>query len=264
LLIFCIVRRRIHKELPAVAGWLSIFLISVFFITPYSYLIWTYLPIINNAGSQRLLIPVAFYTSILAGFLVFIAKRKTWLIYLLILFAIGTTILNWGNRRTIPTIDDANLKASIPFGTTWADTHFYALSKWTNPKQLFFAKIPTQNLEVIKGKTEVKDVSRSATLHIYEVDVQSSAELKENTVYFPGWTATFDSKPVLLVPNNYGVITLSLPKGKGDLVLSYQDLPLFQLSKIISVLSLIIIIFYSATYFAKKRFKFNSKVLSRD
>jgi len=263
LTIIYLIKKRGNKKMRTVITlWLILFFVYVFFVLPYSSFIWKYLPVIKDSGSQRILIPVAFCTSLLAGYLATVIKRR-WIIYALILLAICSTILNWGNRRTIPTINDAILRNDLSLSYQWGDEHFYALPKWVNPKQLFFTQIPDKHIEIIQGKAQVIEISRTLTLHTYWVNALTPIKLKENTLYFPGWTATFNGEPVLIQSSNNGVVTLSTPSGKGELKIAYQDLFLFQLTKILSVISLISIILYTLLYFLNKRFKLDSKVLNR-
>ena len=263
LLIILLLRRRAGSAKKIIALWLTLFLIYIFFVLPYSSFIWKYLPLIKDSGSQRILIPVAFCTSLLAGYFTKAIKRK-WIIYALILLAIGSTILNWGNRRVIPTINDAILRSDLSLSYQWGDEHFYALPKWVNPKQQWFTKIPAKHIEITQGKAQVIEISRTSTLHTYKINALTPVKLNENTLYFPGWTATLNGKPILLKPDKNGIITLNLSEGKGVLKIAYQDLFLFQLTKIISIISLILITLYSLIYFLSKRFKLGSKVLSKD
>jgi 4-amino-4-deoxy-L-arabinose transferase-like glycosyltransferase len=249
-LIILLLKKRDGSATKIITLWLTLFFVYIFFVLPYSSFIWKYLPVIKDSGSQRILIPVAFCASLLAGYLATIVKKK-WIIYALILLAIGTTILNWGNRRTIPTIDDAILRNDLSLSYQWGDTHIYALPKWVNPEQQWFTKIPKSHLEILSGNGNVEELQRTSTLHIYKINAQTPLKLRENTLYFPGWTATFNGKSVLLEPDGNGVITLSTPNGKGELIMNYQDLLLFQLTKIISFVSIFLICLYVIIYYLK-------------
>jgi hypothetical protein len=225
LIVFYLLKRKIHKkQKQTIIGWLILLFISIFFITPYSFYIWKYIPFINQSGSQRLLITVAFYMSLLIGYLTIIAKHKTWLIYGLILLAIGTTILNWGQRRVIPTINDATLRSNLSLGTTWADEHFYALPKWVSSKQLFFSNIPTSRLDILDGKANVKEISRSSTVHTYRIDALSPLKIRENTLYFPGWNVTSNGKQIIAYPDSRGIIEFILPTGIQYVNVTYEDI----------------------------------------
>ena len=240
-----------HREMLIM--WTLLFSLTVFLITPYSIFIWKYLPIINQAGSQRLLIIVAIYTSLFAGYVSLNLKKKEFLIYVLVILTIGTTILNWGQRRVISTINDNVLKRDISLGTRWGDTHFYALPKWVNPKQPWFADVPKYHLEILQGKAAIINTYRSSTKHVYDIKAQTNINLKENTLYFPGWTATSNNKFVNIKPDKTGVINLSLPRGRYLLTLSYEDLPMFAISKIISLISVLLIFLYCVFYILKNK-----------
>lgn len=247
-------RKKIKKNNKSIiALYLVLFFSTVFLITPQSIDIWRLLPIINQAGSQRLLIIVAFYTSILSGYISIVYLKKPWIVYAFVLFVIGTTMLNWGQRRVIPTINDNVLKRDISLGTRWGDTHFYALPKWVNPKQPWFADIPKYHLEILQGKAAIINTYRSSTKHVYEINAQTKVKLKENTLYFPGWKAFIDKKELNVIPDKDGIIMLSIPKGSYTLTLNFDDLPLFAFSKLISSISVFIILLYFGFFILKNK-----------
>ncbi len=259
LLVFILVVVLILKKLVSkkhrqiLIMWTLLFSLTVFLITPYSIFIWKYLPIINQAGSQRLLIIAALCTSLFAGYVSLSLKKKEFLIYVLVILAIGTTILNWGQRRVIPTINDNILRQNLSLGTTWGDTHFYAIPKWVNPKQLWFSKIPDSHLEILDGEATLENLNRTSINHRYLVNAKTLTVLKENTLYFPGWSAAINGKPIDIVPDKNGIISLSLPKGNYILTLHFEDLFPFYLSKVISLTSILLILLYSGFYVLKNK-----------
>ena len=264
-IMYYLIKKKVSgKHRQTIISWLTLLFLSIFFITPYSFPIWKHLSFLSQIGSQRLLITVAFYISLLMGYLTLIAKNKVWLIYALIFLAIGTTILNWGHRRVIPTINDSILRSNISLGTTWADSHIYALPKWVNSKQMWFSNIPNSHTDILQGQARIKSLKRTSTFHEYEINATTSLKLRENTLYFPGWTATLNKKNVFLKPDNNGVIILDVPKGKWNLKITYEDLFLFRLAKEVSIISSILIVFYSLFYFSNKKLKLNPKSLNKD
>lgn len=249
ILVVLLAKNKIKKEYKnKVIFWMVLFIFTLFLVTPYSISIWNYLPIMNQAGSQRLLIIIAFYTSILAGYVSFIYLKKSWIIYALILFSIGTTILNWGQRRVIPAINDSVLRQNLPFGIKWGDEHFYALPKWVNPKQLWFSKIPNSHLEILNGEATAKSLNRTSTNHQYLINAKTPIDIKENTLYFPGWSLTSNGKFIPIQTDKRGVITANLPAGLQKIELKYDDLLLFKLSKIVSAFSFLSILVISMAY----------------
>ncbi len=266
IIILLLIKNKMKKGYrKMVIFWIVLFFAAAFLITPYSIFIWRYLPLVNEAGSQRLLILTGFFTSLFAGYVALTYGKRKLIIYGLIIFAVLTTMLNWGQRRVIPAINDNVLKQDISLGTGWGDTHFYALPKWVNPKQPWFADIPKYHLEILQGKASIVNTYRSSTKHVYGINAQTNINLKENTLYFPGWTATSNNKLINIKPDKTGVINLSLPRGKHLLTLSYEDLPMLAITKKISLLSIVLIISYFIYYLFKKIYvKTNSKVLNKD
>ena len=248
-LVVLLAKNKIKKEYRnKVIFWMVLFTFTLFLVTPYSVSIWNYLPIINQAGSQRLLIIIAFYTSVLAGYVSFVYLKKSWIIYALILFSIGTTILNWGQRRVIPTINDSVLRQNLSLGIKWGDEHFYALPKWVDPKQLWFSKIPNSHLEILSGKGAVTNISRTSADHQYLVDAKTPIGIRENTLFFPGWSLKSNGNYIPIQADKRGVITANLPAGLQKIELAYEDLFLFKLAKIVSAVSIFSILFIGLVY----------------
>ena len=253
IVIILIFKNKLKKEYkPTAIFWIILFFLTVFLITPYSIFVWKFLPLVNQAGSQRLLIIAAFFTSLLAGYIGLTYKKNKLFIYGFLIFTIGSTILNWGHRRLIPEINDSVLKQDISQGTKWGDTHFYALPRWVDQKQQWFAKVPKYHLEILQGKAAIINIYRSSTKHIYQINAQTNIDLRENTLYFPGWIANSNGKNVNINPDKRGIINLSLQRGRQLLMLSYEDLPMFFITKKISLLSIALTISYFIYYLFKR------------
>jgi hypothetical protein len=223
------------------------FFITLISITPITKFFWERISFLGYAGTQRLLLLVCFITSFLAGFVVFLKIQK-FRLYCLISFAILSTILNWGQRTLIPNINDKSLIANLPYSTSGGEGHFYANTKWVDPKQLWFSKIPNNHLEILNGEATIKDLSRSLTDHQYLIDAKTPIDIRENTLYFPGWSLKSNGKLIKLQTDKRGVIIAKLPAGLQKIELKYDDLFLFKLSKIISASSIFIILFLGFIY----------------
>ena len=108
--------------------WLIIFFSILFIMHPISTFIWKPFPLFwMLLPFGRLLVIVAFCTSIVAAYFVLNLKNQTKnkiIILLVILLTIGYTILNWGHRRVIPEISDNTLiqnlgKSTLTEGKTF-------------------------------------------------------------------------------------------------------------------------------------------------
>src|SRR4029079_12690534 len=74
----------------------------------------------------------------------------------------------------------------------------------------FMEARPKSHMEVIGGKAKIREVSRNSTSHSYQVDASMEAQLRENTLYFPGWKVLVDGVEVPIAfqdAHNRGVIT---------------------------------------------------------
>ncbi len=237
---------KIHKT--NIMAWLTLFTILILLMIPFSKQLWINLPLISDAGVHRLLILVSLCTSILAGYFALTNAKKKWLIWGIILLAIFSTVLNWGQRRVIPQINDSTLAKSLPYSTSKGEAHFYANTRWVNPKQPWFSQIPPSHLEILNGKAQITNLERLSTEHKYIINASTPITVKENTLYFPGWKATNNGKPINIGPDKNGAISFSLPKGNNQIDLIYKDLFSFYVSKLISSLSIALFIIISLIY----------------
>ena len=258
LSIYLIIRDKFDKKLKnLLIFFLIIFAILVYMILPISKPIWEAIPFLKYSQfSTRLLVLLALCISIIAGIA---AKKinKNWFIVPLCFLTIFYTILNWGNRRTIPTINDDYLKEEFsikpdvsglePSSPIWADLSKSQLR--TKPKS---------NIEIIKGKAIIQEISRNPISHVYKINAESKVELKENTLFFPGWVAMVNNKAYPInykKPSSPGVIIFKLDKGMFDVNIKFTDLPVIILAKWLSLISLLAMAIYALI--PKKLLKFN-------
>jgi len=225
---------------------------------PLSNFIWIYFQSIGSMLTQygRLSLALTFIISIIVGYFTLFIIKKEKLIYLLLIIVIGSTILNWGHRRTIPEVTDVILQKNVPYSTLTEGPSYYVDTIWADPKQFWFSNIPNQHLEIINGQGEVKQLQRTTIMHTYQVIASTPLSLKENTLYFPGWQATCNNKPININPGERGVITFTLAKGNCILKVFYKDLPILLATKIISIISIILIIAFVGLSLSKKLRKF--------
>lgn len=240
-IIVLIIKNKINLKIKSdYIFWLALFLILFFLITPLSRPFWTLLPLFwMLIPFGRLLLPTAFSTSILAGYLALHFKKKEILIYFLVLITIGYTILNWGQRTVIPQVNDNALKKNVPFSTFESEgvTAYFLNNKWADINNFWFSKLPSQHLEIIGGSGTIKEIKRSSTQHDYIIDAKTAIIIRENTLYFPGWSLKINNKLTPISPGRRGVIEAILPRGLQRVSLEYTDLPIYRTSKIISILT---------------------------
>ncbi|MBI2028540.1 MAG: glycosyltransferase family 39 protein [Candidatus Levybacteria bacterium] len=216
--------------------WIFLVFLILFFMHPVSRNIWNMFPsfwMIFTTG--RIHLPMALATSIVAGYLVVILsslKIKIFYIYMFIAFTIASTILNWGHRKVIPEIDDNSLRKNA-----WLSIQItppFMNSKWAPTPTFWFPKKPNNPMEIIQGKGTIKPLKRTTTKHLYIVYANTPITIKENTLFFPGWSLKSNYKEIPIFPDKQGVINAKLPQGLQYADLTYEDLPAYKLSKTIS------------------------------
>lgn len=242
-----LLRNKVSKNLRIhFIFWLSLFLIFLFLMHPFSFAVWKFFPIFwMFIPTGRLLLPIALITSVLAGYFTLNFSNNKKLIYLLLTAAILTTILNWGHRTVLPQVTDKVLRTRV-WSSTIAEGRvaYFLNNRWAEHDNFWFSEKPSKPLEVLEGKGKVIQVFRNSTRHTYIIDANSPLTIKENTLYYPGWTMKSNNKKVEIYPGKRGVINAKLPPGLQKVELTYEDIFIYKISKIFGAGVILIFIFY--------------------
>ena len=218
------------------------FFIFFFLIQKISLPVWNNIPILKKMLlPYRILAIIVFIISTLSAF---VAEKmnSNILIYIITTIAIGTTIINWGNRKNTPQIKDDQIRSNLYFITAQEEGAWNAVSITRPPDQLWQNKLPKENIESLGNDLKIIAKERKATKHSYLVNVYKSGLVKENTYYFPGWELKIDSIINNIIYNNKlypGIITFYLNKGLHRIDLYFKDTPLRQYANLTSAFSLL-------------------------
>lgn len=220
--------------------YLLCFFVMFFMLQSISQPVWNNVPLLNTfILPWRLLIPIAFITSVIAGLIITKINNKK-IVILIIVFTIGSTILNWGNRRAIPE-DPSAYETHYSMYTRFYDKNdpvsVNSAKKMLPNADKIVLKRPISSLEVLNGSAKYKELERSFTKHSYIIYAKTNVKIRENTFYFPGWTIYANEKEIPLKfrdQNNYGIITFELPKGLHIVELKFLDTEVRFYSKLIS------------------------------
>lgn len=258
--IIMIILRKIPKKIQI--DYICWIVLCIFFISmmhPLSIFIWKYanyqfFNMVIPLG--RLSLAISFCISVITGYFTLSfsdSKIKKKFIYILLIIAIGSTILNWGHRRVIPEINDDVLRKNV-----WASTvnegvtAYFLNTRWADINNFWFTKMPEKHIEATKGIAEIKELGRTSTSHAYEIKANTPIFIKENTLYFPGWSLKTYGKSYKIQPGYRGIITSNLPKGNYKINLIYEDTKPYKISKIISFWSLLLLTIISILLFLKE------------
>jgi hypothetical protein len=261
-----------HKINPKIKTF-SIFFISLFFIfivfmLPQSKTLWNFIPFSSYFQfSTRLLSIVALCTAVIAGVCVNTINKK-WFTVLLCFLTISYTILNWGNRTTLPFITNSSLLKTYTVNLNTPKDLFEHSPIWANYNKNRAKITRTTDIDTLSGQTEVKEIFRNSTQHEYIINVKSySARIRENTFYFPGWKLLANNieQPIeYKTSDNMGIVTFHLKKGLYKIELIFTDTVVIKIADWVSLISgIILLVYVIAGTFNVKKFKKWTKILNK-
>jgi uncharacterized membrane protein len=95
-------------------------------------------------------------------------------------------------------------------------------------------------VSVIEGDAAISAVDDRGSKQTYEVKAGSESTITMRTLYFPGWAARINDKPVALSPGKEGNIQLTIVPGDYQLTLTFEDTKPRNLGKWASLLGLVV------------------------
>ncbi|CAN5168089.1 hypothetical protein BH11PAT1_BH11PAT1_1390 [soil metagenome] len=225
-------------------NYLLFFLISFFtlffLMQSSSFLFWKYIPIIKSIQySYRLLLLTSVFTSFIAAIVVTRIKNKQIVIGICCL-VVATTLLNWGNRKSLPEINDVSIKKQL----LTIDPGKGSLTRpiWVGEGDIYWdSPRPKTRLEVITGNAVIRQIYLTSARHEYLVSTKTKTFFKENSFYFPGWIVMVNDQqyPITYTfPKYPGLITFTLPQGIYKVEVAFIDTVDRKISKIISAFTL--------------------------
>jgi len=229
--------------------------------------LWYIIPFIKNFQfSYRLLGVVIFCIALIAGAIIPKITNKKILVIILV-FTILSTILNWGNRKNVPSIDEHYLLSNV----AQSDKNFavmgQAIPVWADrgTERPWMTSFPKSHLEVILGKAEITEKQRLTTKHIYLVQTTSPTILQENTWYFPGWKVFDNGKEIPIVitkGTNPGLMRFVLLEGTHTVSVEFTDTwdrKIGNTTSLITISILAAILLSSLFFFSQKAYSVKKK-----
>lgn len=116
-------------------------------------------------------------------------------------------------------------------------------------------------IEILSGSASIQEIYRSSTRHEYVIDAGGRTRVKENTLYFPGWSVYINGRklPISEIefqdPANRGVMTFYVDKGVNQVEVVFEDTKLRTFSNTISVIAFVPIILIPAFLYYFKKLK---------
>lgn len=220
-------------------AFLVIFTFTIFLMTPYSKLIWDKITILQKFQFPWRFLTIAVFTSSILGAIV-TSQIKNYKKLLIVIFTIIVLFLNKNNWHAQGyLVKDESFFTGVYNGTT--DTG-ESSPIWS---VRFMEQRPKSHIEIISGDAKIKEIGRNSTKHEYETNSEEKIQIRENTLYFPGWELLIDGVKREIEfqdPHNRGVMTFNVPKGNHRIILEFGETKLRLVSNLISMFSLIFIL----------------------
>lgn len=243
VIISIVLKKFNFKKSKILIFFLASFLVIFILMQPISKPFWDYTPLVKSFQfSFRLLLLTSFFTSAIAAILVKKYNSKAF-IFIICFIAIFSTILNWGNRKNIPQINDSYLNNELYSQSPFKNSPLNP--KWVNLKYSWISKKPKLQTEVLEGKAITTQIFRNSTSYKYKIEAKTNIVIKENTFYYPLWNLKINNKKHELEysnPKYPGIITYKLPKGTYNVEINFEDTFLRSFSKKLSLVFFTILI----------------------
>lgn len=220
--------KKMHNE---VLFWIAVLLFSTIMTMPISQIIWKQSPFLKIIQFPWRFIAIANF-ALFAAISVGLKYLKP------TSYGIPMLLLSITLVCTLPYIRVAGYeKRPATFYTNFPNTTYFhgeATTVWSTGD---FAAYPAAPVEVVSGIATVSGYVKSNASHTYTVNADTTADIVDNTLYYPGWQVRDNGIKLPIEFQNQhhrGLITFKIPKGSHEIVVSFHETPLRLASDLIS------------------------------
>lgn len=105
-------------------------------------------------------------------------------------------------------------------------------------------KFPASPVEILSGNCQFKQLVHKSNFQQYDFACSQDSRIQLNTAYYPGWQVKIDGQTTAVTPADNGMMVVSMPSGSHQLLLKFSDTALRLIAKIISLMTLALIVTY--------------------
>ena len=222
--------------------WFSIFLVaaSLFFMTQASAFVWSRVSILRAFQFPWRFLVVSVFALAFLGGATFVGKKSSpWLTAFIIAVTLLNVLVYFRPPLGFDRINEAYYR-NYPLDTTYfGETNLV----WSAGHESSYPKAP---FVLIAGRGVISDITKTEIRHTFTVTAKTSVTVLDNTQYYPGWRV-YDGDTKIPIefqnPDHRGLITFALPPGTHHIAVSFGETPVRAVSDIISVASVITILF---------------------
>lgn len=220
-------------------GLFIIFFAALILMTSFTKVIWDKISLLQKFQFPWRLLFVTMFTSSVIGAILFSAIPKKWQLtsfIISVIFIVLSTTQMWHPRTYL--LNPEQFYTGIYNGTT--DTG-ESSPIWSIR---FMEYRPVAPIEIIHGNGQITLGQRISTKHVYNVSLTQKSQLRENTLYFPGWSILVDGNVVPIEfqdANNRGLMTFWVEQGTHTVTVRFQETKLRLLADVMSIGSLLLL-----------------------
>jgi uncharacterized membrane protein len=228
------------QQLWFLAGLLIVFTVSLVLMTPFAGPLWDKITLLQKFQFPwRFLFLTMFTTAVVGAFIFTLVPKKfqNTVFFILIALLLLTTKDMWHAKTYFQKPE--TFYTSVYKGTT--DTGESA-PIWS---VRFMEQSPKAALEVISGDAKIQREGRTTSRHDYIVTASEKTQMRENTLYFPGWNVKIDGQQVPIQfqdPNNRGLMTFFVEKGTHTVSVNFQETKVRFFANMISLVGLSLLV----------------------
>ncbi len=249
--------RRPNRYTTYLVFFLLVGLTGLIFLTKSSAPFWENLPLLAPTVNypQRFLALVGFSASILTAFFIAsVPDRLKTRVAILLSLAIITSSFPFLSLNSIQVGNLDNLNhPELTTTDVWGEFRPKQTPADFSERHNEYATAPL--IAVYPTPVRAPSCVQNSVSVTCSVETMVPSVIDIRQFNFPGWKATADGKPVPIIPGPNGIIRIDLPIATGSVKIVYSGTTLEKLSRMLSLVSLIIFMFFYAktTYTQFKR-----------
>lgn len=213
------------------------FIVSIFFMLETSQPLWDKLPFLSYIQFPvRILIVPIFVASIAAAMLVKYLPYRKIVFGLLLILALYASRNNLGINQSFNPPAEYYQALSHKTTTTSFDED---LPIWVDKMQ---TDIDHQKFVFVSGGGKINILENKSARVLADIESTSSAQIRFNQYYFPGWEIKVDNKKINLSYKNTGLPSFNIEKGSHEVLAEFINTYDRNLADSISLFSIVILL----------------------
>lgn len=219
--------------------FMGVFILSAFLASSLSSFVW------ENISSSFVQFPYRFLSLTIIA-VSFLASYLSYILFSKIKFAvifIGIIILSLSSFSYLKNIEYLDFPDEY-YSTNDATTtvHDEYMPIWVKEKP---QTRPESKVQVITGEASISNIVESSNRIEFDTEVLGDSKIRVNTIYYPGWKAFVEGEQrEIHYDNEFGAIELELKEYDDKVYLTFQDDLLRIISNTISLVGVLILIYY--------------------